>query len=158
MRRQDKEITDRAAIDRIIARAQVCRLGLCRDNRPYVVPVSFGYDGVYIYVHTAGEGMKIDYIIANNKVCFELEHDVAVVPDAATACKWSFSFYSVMGFGVIEEITDDQSKVDALGQIMKHYSDRDWDLDETRVARTRLWKITIDQVTGKQSADKKALA
>ena len=32
--------------------AQICRLGLCKDNRPYIVPVNFGYDGEHIYFHT----------------------------------------------------------------------------------------------------------
>jgi nitroimidazol reductase NimA-like FMN-containing flavoprotein (pyridoxamine 5'-phosphate oxidase superfamily) len=49
MRRKDREIQSRDVIDEIIAQAEVCRLGLSRDNRPYIVPVSFGYDGRCLY-------------------------------------------------------------------------------------------------------------
>ena len=58
MRRTDKEITDQDLISRVIQNAQVCRLGLARDNIPYILPVSFGYDGKAIYFHTAKEGRK----------------------------------------------------------------------------------------------------
>jgi nitroimidazol reductase NimA-like FMN-containing flavoprotein (pyridoxamine 5'-phosphate oxidase superfamily) len=157
MRRKDKEIQDKDLIEQIIAQAQVCRLGLCRDRMPYIVPVSFGYDGKFIYFHTAREGMKIDFIAANNQVCFELEHDVKVIPNDNTACKWSFSFYSVIGFGTVEEITDSHLKPYALNQIMIKYSNREWDFDEQLLGKIRLWRISIEQITAKGSKDKIAI-
>jgi nitroimidazol reductase NimA-like FMN-containing flavoprotein (pyridoxamine 5'-phosphate oxidase superfamily) len=157
MRRKDKEIQSKDLIEQVIVKAQVCRLGLCQDNMPYIVPVSFGYDGVSIYFHTATEGMKLDYIAANKKICFELEHDVRVIPDQNEACKWSFSFYSVIGFGRVEEIVDPQRKVYAFNQIMQHYSDREWNFNENLVEKVRLWRISIEQISGKQSKDKVAI-
>lgn len=154
MRREDKEIPNRDLIDKVIAQAQVCRLGLCKDNMPYVVPVSFGYDGAFIYFHSAREGMKLDYLASNNRVCFELEHDVRVIPSSGEACEWSFSFYSVIGFGTVEEIVDPQGKADALSQIMRHYSGREWSLNERSLEKTRLWRISIERITGKRSKDK----
>jgi nitroimidazol reductase NimA-like FMN-containing flavoprotein (pyridoxamine 5'-phosphate oxidase superfamily) len=154
MRRKDKEIQDNDLIKQIIAKAQICRLGLCKDKMPYIVPVSFGYDGKSIFFHTAIEGMKIDYITFNNQVCFEFEHDVKVVPNDDTACKWTFSFYSVIGFGTVEEITDFHHKAYAFGQIMKHYSNREWDFNEQLLEKIRIWRISIERITGKQSKDK----
>jgi uncharacterized protein len=156
MRRKDKQIESKDLIKKVIAKARVCRLGLCKDNMPYIVPVSFGYDGNYIYFHTAIEGMKLDYIAANNRVCFELEHDVRVISDKNEACKWSFSFYSVIGFGTVAEIVDAERKLYALNQIMQHYSDREWNFNENLVEKVRLWSISIEQITGKQSKDKVA--
>jgi hypothetical protein len=157
MRRHDKEIRDRKLIDQILAKARVLRLGLSKGNRAYIVPVSFGYDGSFIYLHTAREGLKIDYIRTNRHVCFEAEHDVQVVENGNDACLWTQSFYSVIGFGTIEEITDAVEKVYALNRIMKHYSGREWVFDERRLDMTRLWRVWIDQITGKKSKDKTAL-
>ncbi|MEW6742517.1 MAG: pyridoxamine 5'-phosphate oxidase family protein [Planctomycetota bacterium] len=151
MRRTEKEITDRQEIDAIIHGSAVCRLGLARDNIPYVVPVSFGYDGEALYFHTALTGKKIDYFAANDTVCFELERNVALVPDAKEACRWTFAFESVIGYGHVSEIITEEEKASALQQIMSHYSDREWMLDAERVASTRVWRITIEQVTGKRS-------
>jgi uncharacterized protein len=154
MRKQDREIRDREEIEWIIRQADVCRLGLSRDNRPYIVPVSFGYDGDNIYFHTAPEGMKIDYMTANDRVCFELEHDIRMVPDKDSACKWSVSYLSVIGFGRVQEITGAEEKIAALDLIMKHYSGRAWDYDAAATEKTRLWCIAIESLTGKRSKDR----
>jgi hypothetical protein len=156
MRRHDKEIRDRELIDSILAKARVLRLGLCKDNRAYIVPVSFGYDGAFLYFHTAREGLKIDYIRSNPHVCFEAEHDVRVVENKGDACLWTQSFYSVIGYGTIEEITDAAGRVDALNRIMNHYSGRKWVFDERRLEMTRLWRVSVDRVTGKRSGDETA--
>jgi hypothetical protein len=43
MRRKDEEINDQSKIEAIIRSAGVCRLGLSDNGRPYIVPMSFGY-------------------------------------------------------------------------------------------------------------------
>ena len=153
MRRKDKEITDRKLISDIIRKCQVCRLGLARDSAPYVIPVSFGFDGDALYFHTAKEGKKIDYITANNSVCFEFEHGVHVLPDESSPCKWSFSFQSVVGYGKIHELVTESAKTVGLKQIMEHYSDQEWVFGDKALNTIRVWKITIDAMTGKQSRD-----
>jgi len=159
MRRVDKEITDHQVIAGIIENSQVCRLGLAKDNIPYILPVSFGYDGAALYFHTAREGRKIDFIAANPRVCFELEHDCRVVPHEKNACNWTASFRSVIGYGTVRELLDPAEKSAGLQQIMQHYAPapapaQEWTFDGGGMAATRVWKITIESVSGKQSKDK----
>jgi nitroimidazol reductase NimA-like FMN-containing flavoprotein (pyridoxamine 5'-phosphate oxidase superfamily) len=49
MRRSEKEITERSAIDEIINRCLVCRLALSDGGIPYVIPMNFGYEGNTLY-------------------------------------------------------------------------------------------------------------
>ncbi|MCK5794940.1 MAG: pyridoxamine 5'-phosphate oxidase family protein [Anaerolineales bacterium] len=58
MRKKDKEITDRKTLDSIIRNAKICHLACCLNDQPYVIPISFGYDGKTIYFHTALIGKK----------------------------------------------------------------------------------------------------
>jgi nitroimidazol reductase NimA-like FMN-containing flavoprotein (pyridoxamine 5'-phosphate oxidase superfamily) len=153
MRRVDKEIKDRADIDRIIYDSQVCRLGLARDNVPYVIPVSFGYDGTFLYFHTAHAGRKIEFIEANPAVCVEFEQKVILKPHESEPCNWTFSFQSVVGHGSIHEVTDPAEKSSALQVIMKQYSDGVWNFNEVSVAGVRVWKISFESLSGKQSKD-----
>ena len=153
MRRTDREIPDRETIDQIIAAAGVCRLGLSNRDQPYVVPVSFGYDGKTIYFHTTLEGMKIDYMTANPWVCFEMEQDVSLVRNEELACKWGQLYSSVIGFGTIQEITDPPGRLAAMNQVMQHYSGKHWEFDPETFAQVRLWCISIDQLTGKRRAE-----
>ena len=154
MRRTDKEITDRAIMQRIIEQCQVCRLGLAHENIPYVLPVSFGYADGTLYFHTACEGRKIEFLTANPTVCVEFEHDVRLVPHDTSPCKWTFSFQSVIGYGRVHELTDAASKAAGLNQIMRHYSGREWPMDGENLDSIRVWKVAIEHLTGKQSKDK----
>lgn len=154
MRHSDREIRDHATIDQIINSAQVLRIGSCKENMPYIVPVCFGYDGKYIYFHTSAKGMKIDYMTFNQQVCFELEDDIMVIPNACIACKWSMSFRSVIGFGMIQEMVVHEDKIHALDHIMKHYSGSTWEFDEDIFKITRVWRISILDIKGRQSKDR----
>lgn len=154
MRRTDKEITDQTLVSQIIEKAQNCRLGLAKDNIPYVLPVSFGYDGTAIYFHTAKEGRKIDFMTANDRVCFEFEHGVQLSRNESNPCKWSLSFQSVIGYGTVRELTDLPEKTAGLNQMMTHYSGRAWPFTRDDLEVIRVWRIAIESLTGKQSKDK----
>jgi uncharacterized protein len=60
-------------IDELIGSQFIGRLGCHADGITYVVPISYGYDGKYIYAHTR-EGMKISMVRKNPNVCFEVEN------------------------------------------------------------------------------------
>ena len=154
MRRTDKQIDSREEIDAIINGSDVCRLALAVANEPYLVPVSFGYDGQSLYFHTAKSGRKIDCLAANNRVCFEVERNVRLVTDPQKACKWSFSFESVIGFGTVHELDTPERKAEGLNRIMEHYSGRTWNLSENDMRNTRVWELVITSVTGKRSEEK----
>lgn len=151
MRRSAKEIFQNSDIENIIKKSLVCRLGLCKENIPYIVPVSFGFDGANIYIHTAPEGRKIDFWITNNLVCFEFEYDVKTIGNPEKACKWTASFQSVIGYGKISEIQDDVQKTNALNQIMLQYSGKAWEYAQADMKGLKVWKIEILEISGKKS-------
>ena len=153
MRRKDKEIMDTEKIVKVIKECQVCRLGLSLDNIPYIVPVSFGYDGNTLYFHTALEGKKIDILAVNKNVCFEFESGVQIAPNETKPCSWSFSFQSVIGFGKVAELSAPEDKIKGLTHIMAQYSDKEWGLDKLPLNSLRVWAIHIESMTGKQSPD-----
>jgi len=156
MRKTEKEISDRTAIDSIIKNCLVCRIALCKDSMPYIVPVSFGYDGSALYFHTAKEGQKIDYIKSNPKACFEFEQNVKLLRNEKNACSWAFDYESVIGFGVVSELTDVKGKTYGLNVIMEHYSSKTWEFKKQSLDSTRVWKIEIESITGKRSSHKTA--
>jgi len=153
MSRKEKEIKGREEIDEIIRGSQVCRLALAAENLPYLVPLSFGYDGSAIYLHTAREGKKIQCFKANNRACFEFERNVRLLRDTNNACRWSFSYESVIGYGAIHELVDPAQKEYGLNQIMLQYSGKQWKFKDAIFSKTRVWKISIDSLTGKRSKE-----
>ena len=80
-----------------------------------------------------------------------MERNVKLVTDDVRACKWTFRFESVVGLEALEELTTDADKAYGLDQIMAHYSGKVWQFSSGDLAGVRLWRITVDSVTGKRS-------
>jgi len=149
MKRKEKKHRDN--LDQIIHKAQICHLACSRNDEPYVVPLSFGYDGEAVYFHTAQEGKKIDFLKSNPLVCLSFEHNIKIQPNADLACKWSFAFSSVIITGNAEELSSPQDKLEGLNRIMFHYSNREWDIPLEELSRTKVWKVIIHTINGKKS-------
>ena len=151
MRRDEKKIINRCDIDEIINKSDICRIAFAVDNIPYIVPVSFGYDGKSIFVHTAKTGRKIEFIEKNNLVCFEFDVDVKTIEDETIPCKWTSSYKSVIGYGKMIELMDFVEQENAINQIMMNYSGKKWEFNKHMLKSVKLWKIEIDDISGKQS-------
>ena len=150
VRRADREITERAQIDEIIARARVCRLGMTVGDQPYVVPLSFAYLDGRIYVHSALEGRKLEAIRANPLVCFEVDIDHLFV-EGARPCDSSIRYRSVIGFGRASIVGDPEEKLRALQAIVARYSENAGEMDSNKIARVEVIRVDLDEVTGKQA-------
>ena len=150
MRQKKYEIKDIKEIHKIIENGKVCRLGLCYNNIPYVVPLNYGYKNNEQYFHSAAEGMKIDFMKKNNTVCFEIEGSVNII-ESENACKWTTSYASVIGWGKVEFIKDTVEKKKALDIIMRHYSQKSgWKYDEKALKNVNIYKVCIEKAEGKR--------
>ncbi len=150
MRRKDKEISDVSEIEAIIAQTNVCRLSMVDGNKPYIVPLCFGYKDNTLYFHGFLKGRKIDILQENPNVCFEFDIVIESI-QSENACDWSMKYQSVIGFGkaVILENADEKHK--ALGVITTQYSGNQLEFPEKRLNAMAIIKVEIESMTGKQS-------
>lgn len=93
-------------IEEVLKIQLIGRLGLHADGVTYVVPISYAYDGEFIYGHT-WEGMKIDMMRKNPAVCFETDH-------LENMANWK----SVICWGEFEELNDEDEKREAIEKLM----------------------------------------
>jgi nitroimidazol reductase NimA-like FMN-containing flavoprotein (pyridoxamine 5'-phosphate oxidase superfamily) len=156
MRRKEKEIKDKAEIEQILNRAFVCRLGLCDNGRPYVVPLCFGYKDNALYFHCAAEGKKLDILRENNNVCFEVDMDCQII-EAEQACSFGVKYKSVIGFGRALLIEDPELKRRGLDVIMQRFSKGPFEYPQRNLEKTMVVKVEIDSMTGKISAGENTL-
>jgi hypothetical protein len=150
MRRKDKKITDRNAIESIISESRVCRLAMVDEAGPYVVPLCFGFRNNTLYFHSAGEGKKLGLLRKNPRVCFELDCDTEVCT-GKVACDFSMRYRSVIGFGTAAFVEATDAKREALDIIMNHYAEGAFDYPDASVKRISVFKVEIDSMTGKTS-------
>ncbi len=151
MRRKDKEIIDIDSMESIIKRAKVCRIALSINDKPYIVPLNFGYKDKCLYFHSFPKGKKIDMIKQNNNVCFEMDLDVEL-KEGDNPCDYGMNYRSIIGFGVALLINDVKEKRDALNIIMDHYGESELrEFNERMMKRVIIIKIQIESMTGKKS-------
>jgi nitroimidazol reductase NimA-like FMN-containing flavoprotein (pyridoxamine 5'-phosphate oxidase superfamily) len=79
-------------IEELLQQQIVGRIGCHANGITYVVPVSYAYDGEYIYVRSV-EGMKLGMMRKNPEVCFEVDN-------TRNLSNWQ----SVVGWGLFQEL------------------------------------------------------
>jgi nitroimidazol reductase NimA-like FMN-containing flavoprotein (pyridoxamine 5'-phosphate oxidase superfamily) len=87
-----------AEIEEVLRQETVGRLGCHANGITYVVPVSYAYDGKYLYGRSM-EGMKIDFMRKNPNICFQVD----LMQNTAN---WK----SVILWGEFEELADPQMR------------------------------------------------
>jgi len=106
---------------------------------------------LYIYMHSAAEGRKMDIISKNNRVCFEADHAYRTV-NGQTPCEWSGVYQSVMGEGTIHIVTDEAEKTEALNALMGRYGFEGTPRYDPDAFRTvTVLRVTVDSLTGKST-------
>jgi hypothetical protein len=101
MRQRKKEIKDKSVIDNLLRCATVGRLGTAgKDGYPRIKPLNFVHIDRAIYFHSAREGEKIDDILRDNRVCFEVDLPISYVKGRQDdPCKASYLYQSVIIYG-----------------------------------------------------------
>ncbi len=65
----DKFKNSREEIEKILRKETLGFLGMCKDEVPYVIPLTYVYTNGKILFHCALRGKKLDYIRSNPHVC-----------------------------------------------------------------------------------------
>lgn len=144
-------MADRRDIDEVLRSHKVCRMAMCDGDDPYVLPLSYGYDGASLFIHCAREGRKLDVLRRNSKVCFVVDGDHAFVP-ADQVCRRPMRYRCVVGTGVATILDSMEEKIGALKVLMDHqYGPGDWSFDPDVVAKTLAIRVEIKEMTGKRS-------
>ena len=154
MRRKDREIVDEKVMISIIEKAIICRVAMCWQDEPYMIPMNFGYQDNYIYLHSAREGRKLDILRNNDKVCIEFDADVELV-QSQKACNTEMKYKSVLIFGEAVVLKDVREKKKALDIIMPHYyqpnSSSVFHYPEDALEKVIIIKVKVEKMTGKES-------
>jgi uncharacterized protein len=148
MRKAQREITDRAELEGVLARAEVLFLALHEDPAPYVIPLSFGFSDGALWFHCALEGTKLDLIRRDPRVGFSAVADARVVAGAA-ACDFSAAGSSVVGRGTAVVCTDPGERRRGLDALMRHYGMGNPDYRPGSLDRTCVVRIDVEELRGK---------
>lgn len=153
MRRNDREITDKEAIEQFIAEEQILRIAFHDEGDIYIVPVNYGYlyenDTYTFYFHGAKAGRKFELSKSNPAVGFEIDGKYKLI-GGDVACDFTADFQSVVGTGKLRLVEDRAEKVTALNKIMKQTTKREnWSYEDKMLEAVAIFRLDVDKLSCK---------
>ena len=150
--KKEREITDQDEIRRILHGGKYAAIAMCRDNEPYVVTMSYGYDETKnaLYFHCAGLGLKMDFLAANKNVCATVVEDMGY---AAGEC--SHHYNSAVFWGKMSVVESLEEKIHGLSvmidQLEEHPGRRKEEVAQYKdeFDGVKILRLDIQDITGK---------
>lgn len=152
MRRKRQQLSEKENIS-ILQKATAGTLALLGDNGyPYAVPISYVYADGKLYFHSALSGHKIDAIRNCDKASFCVIDQDEVHPE-----KYTTYFRSVIAFGRIHIIEDEQEKLETARLLGDRYNPNQEEALqkelEKGLSRMLMIRFDIEHLTGKAAIE-----
>jgi uncharacterized protein len=153
MQRSERQITGSAAIEEILRKGKYATIALCRNNEPYIVTLSYGYDSNSnsLYFHCAKNGLKMDFVHDNPNVCATIVEDNGYIQDEC-----AHKYRSLVIRGKIGILTDESDKEKAVNVLLDHLE------KQPEIMRAKLqnkteqyknmqtWRLAIEEISAKE--------
>jgi nitroimidazol reductase NimA-like FMN-containing flavoprotein (pyridoxamine 5'-phosphate oxidase superfamily) len=115
--------------------------------------MNYGYSGgkkMQLFFHCAREGRKLEMIRKNNYACFEMDTDHNLIK-GLKACDFTMKYRSVVGYGYIRIIDDEEERIKGLNCIMSHYSEeKTFTYKQESLGKIFILCLEISQISGKK--------
>ena len=123
------------------------------DGYPYAVPISYVYTGDKIWFHSAKTGHKIDAVLRDAKASFCVIDQDMVMPE-----KYTTYFRSVIAFGTVRILEDEDEKRAAIEKLAVRYAPEDSEQNRSRVIEQEwaplcMLEMEIEHLSGKQAIE-----
>ncbi|BBO18317.1 flavin-nucleotide-binding protein [Candidatus Brocadia pituitae] len=120
LQKKEREIQDRNELLRIIKKGKYLTIALCRNNEPYIVTLSYGYDERKnaFYFHSRRRGLKSEFMQENPSVCATIIEDKGYIMNEC-----AHEFRSVIVRGDIYFVETLEEKKQGMDILLKHLED-----------------------------------
>lgn len=130
MRRRQSEVTDPTEIERILSSTTIGRMATVgRDGYPYITPVNFVFFRGNIYFHCAPQGEKLDNLVRDPRVCFEVDIPLSYLNmesyPGRPICQLHQFYHCVIIRGTASVVEDEATRVAALNELVARHEKRD---------------------------------
>lgn len=155
---------DDAWIRAFLQRSSIGHIAHRAGDRPFITPTNFWYDEQHnrVIFHSNIAGRMRSNLETNPDVCFETSEVGRFLP-ANTALEFSLQFRSVMVFGVVKILEDDEEKRRVLSELIKKYfphmqAGKEYrPITDQELKRTTVYAIDIEAWSGKENWNAQAI-
>ena len=150
--RPNRELTKKSDIVRILEKGKFAVISMCRENEPYIVTLSYGYDAENdtLYFHCAKNGLKLDFLNYNKNVCATVIEDKGYVMDEC-----GHEYESVVFWGDMQIVKDLHEKKHGMSILLLHLEEKDSVIKEKQLksddyySKMEILKLKVRQIHGK---------
>lgn len=148
----EREITDETEIRGILKNGKFCTISMSRNNEPYIVTLSYGYDqeNEDLYFHCADKGLKLDFIKANHDVCATVIEDGGYEDG-----RCEHNYRTVVFRGVMSILEEFQEKRHGM-QVLLNHLEKEPDVKQEKLLKSErsfskmnILKLHITRISGK---------
>jgi uncharacterized protein len=120
--RPNREIFDESELTAILKNGKFAVISMCRNNEPYIVTLSYGYDEERksLYFHCAQKGLKLDFLSANKQVCATVIEDGGYIIGEC-----GHHYKSVVFWGDMYIVNSIDEKKHGMGILLHHLEEDD---------------------------------
>lgn len=120
LQKKEREIKEQKELLKIIKTGKYLTIALCRNNEPYIVTLSYGYDERKnaFYFHSRLRGLKSEFIKDNPQVCATIIEDKGYIMNEC-----AHEFRSVIIWGKMSFVETLEEKKYGMGILLEHLED-----------------------------------
>ncbi|NLV19581.1 MAG: flavin-nucleotide-binding protein [Bacteroidetes bacterium] len=150
--RPNRELKEESDIDAILNKGKFAVISMCRNNEPYIVTLSYGYDSEKktLYFHSAKKGLKLDFINSNKRVCATVIEDGGYIINECC-----HEYKSVVFRGDMQIVNDIGEKKHGMNILLHHLEKKDSIIEEKLIrsydsySKMEILRLDIKQIHGK---------
>lgn len=136
-------------IESILSSQALGRLACCVNNQPYIVPITYAYDGKYIYGQS-NEGKKLEIMRQNPRVCFEVDMMVSMTNWKSVVVNGHFEELSEVEAARAREILFEKVfPLQTSSTVHPHQHEVSSQVDDSNRIKYIMYRIRIDSVSGR---------
>ena len=155
MHKQEREITTHQELIDILKRGKFVTISMCRNDEPYIVTLSYGYDEQKhaLYSHCATKGLKLEFITENPTVCATIIEDLGYMKDECEQHYRSVVFWGKMY--LVEALEEKKYGLDIL---LNHLEENPDPIkkrniqDDNKYNEVGILRLDIEVLSGKKHA------
>lgn len=136
----EREIKDNEEITTILERGKYISIAMCRENLPYLVTLSYGYDkdSDTLYFHSRTDGLKLDILQTNPDVCATVIADLGYHEG-----RCEHAYRSVVLYGTMSVVNDPQEKEHGMRTLLHHLETDAKQLEQRYLQSSRFLQQTV---------------
>lgn len=137
LQKKEREIRDIEELLAIIKNGKYLTIAMCRDNEPYIVTLSYGYDEVKnaFYFHSRRKGLKYEFIEHNPDVCATVIEDRGYIMNEC-----AHEFRSVIIWGKMCLVNTLEEKKHGMDILLKHLEENPDRIKQESLFDDRIYK------------------